>query len=468
MKHRLLAQTTPIHKRLPLLMLLACAATVLLASALYLAHDVFNFRRRMDEQLDSIARIVALNSTAALMFQDRETGAEVLASLRNEEAIQCAGIYDRDGGLFASFVSSDACKTVLPANGDRSPSRTSSGVRIVEHTIEMEGETLGHVRLCASTASLGAHAYSYLHFVCMVVLGVSVIAFYLSRTILGRIVTPLAALTDAAKSVTRDSDYSVRVSPDNAGDMAELVAAFNAMLDEIGGSSEALVAHQERLRALTQSLQTAEECERTTLAAALHDSVCQTLFGIQLMLSSLSAKLDDGPDARERLQQLRERVNAAISEARSITTRLTPRGIHELGLATSLEDAAADLLNGCPIDVQLQDQSAGLELPSEARILTFRCVQELLRNIRKHANARNVTIELKHGDGVLCITVADDGDGFDPETALDGHRTDSGFGLFSIMERISFAGGSVHVNSAPGAGATITLNVPLEARESSP
>lgn len=460
--------TIPIHKRLPLLMLLACGATVLVASSLYMAHDILAFRRHMDKQLESIAGIVALNSTAALMFRDQETGAQVLASLRNEEAIQGAGIYGSDGALFAAFWASTANGDALPARRDGSPTDTFPGLRVVEHPIEMEGETLGHVRIYANTAPLRTHAYNYLNFVLIVILAVSVIAFYLSRRILAQIVTPLAALTHAAKSVTRDHDYSMRVSADNSGDMAELVAAFNAMLDEIGVNSKALVAHQERLRALNQSLQTAEERERNILAAALHDSVCQTLFGIQLMLSALPRALDDDPVTKERLQLLRTHVTTAITEARSITTRLSPRGIQDLGLATALGDAATDLLNGCPIDVQLRGHSADVELPSDRRMLAFRCVQELLRNIRKHANARSVVIELESGEGVLCITVRDDGDGFDPATALDAHQADCGFGLFSIIERISFSGGTVTIDSAPGAGSTITLNIPVGSEEESP
>jgi signal transduction histidine kinase len=204
------------------------------------------------------------------------------------------------------------------------------------------------------------------------------------------------------------------------------------------------------------------------LAAALHDSVCQTLFGIQLMISRLAPALGDAPDAKERLELLRGHVTTAITEARSITARLSPRGIQDLGLATALGDAATDLLNGCPIDVELQDHSADVELPADRRMLAFRCVQELLRNIRKHANARSVVIELESGEGVLCITVRDDGDGFDPATALDAHQADCGFGLFSIIERISFSGGTVTIDSAPGAGSTITLNIPVGSEEASP
>ena len=461
MTRRFRTSTLPIHRRLPLLMLLACSTTVLVASALYLTHDMLGFRRHMDNQLASIARIVALNSTAALMFQDRDTGAQVLTALRDEKGIMGVAIYGADGALFASFEGMDHWQAPLSDSGDRSPPENLAGQRIIKHPIEMEGETLGHVRICASTAPLRSHAYSYLHFVLVVVLAVSVIAFYLSRFMLGQIVTPLAALTDAAKSVTRDNDYSVRVAATQSGDMAELIAAFNAMLDEIDTNSNALVAHQDRLRALSQNLQTAEENERRALAAALHDSVCQTLFGIQMELSAFAATLDGVPGTKASIQSLRDHVTASITEARSITTRLTPSGLEELGLMSALKGAATDLLEHTHIDVTLHDNSSGKELSAKRRILTFRCVQELMRNISKHANARNVMIELNDGEGALRITVRDDGDGFDPETVLSNNRTNGGFGLFSIVERISFAGGTVDLASTPGEGAAITLKLPF-------
>ena len=116
-------------------------------------------------------------------------------------------------------------------------------------------------------------------------------------------------------------------------------------------------------------------------------------------------------------------------------------------------------LHGIKIDYTYDGK--GKELPEDLSVLLFRAVRELLFNIVKHAKAAHVTISLAKNHDQLQIEVVDDGIGFDPAEAARRTRRGSGFGLFSVSERLQHLGGSFDISSRPGYGTRAILTAPL-------
>jgi signal transduction histidine kinase len=157
----------------------------------------------------------------------------------------------------------------------------------------------------------------------------------------------------------------------------------------------------------------------------------------------------------------RQTIHAATERARHVMFQLRPQVLTERGLEAAvrglLEDAAAD--GGFRFELR----STVERYPRALENLCYRVLQEAITNVRKHARARTVSVNLRqHADAIVC-EVSDDGVGFDLASALDRDRMRLHLGLESMRERVSVAGGSFDVRTAPGRGATFTFSFPLSA-----
>jgi signal transduction histidine kinase len=198
--------------------------------------------------------------------------------------------------------------------------------------------------------------------------------------------------------------------------------------------------------------------ERNRLARDLHDSVVQKLFGIVLATQSAATLLErDGDSARAQLQRLQELAQEAIQELRSLIFQLRPAAIESDGLAAALGKHVQVLR-------RVHRQEIQLDLGGEPRLRpgiddeVFRIAQEALHNALKHASAARLEVVLDEDRERLALTVRDDGVGFQP--GATSHRSRR-LGLTSMEERAASLGGTLAIDSAPGRGTTITLEVPL-------
>jgi signal transduction histidine kinase len=199
--------------------------------------------------------------------------------------------------------------------------------------------------------------------------------------------------------------------------------------------------------------------ERNRLARDLHDSVVQKLFGVVLAAQSAATLFDRDPDAaRAQVEKLQELTQDAIQELRSLIFQLRPPAVESDGLAAALEKQVQVLR-------RVHRQEIDLEVTGEPRLRpriddeVFRIAQEALHNAVKHAAARRLDLHLEEGDRRLVLTVRDDGVGFDP--GATAHRSRR-LGLTSMEERATALGGTLSIDSAPGKGTTIELEVPLD------
>jgi PAS domain S-box-containing protein len=218
-----------------------------------------------------------------------------------------------------------------------------------------------------------------------------------------------------------------------------------------------LMAYQRRLRSLAGELTQAEERERRRIAIDLHDGVGQYLAACKLRLSSM---LDQRPNPdTETGQQVMKLLEQAIQDTRSLTARLSPRILHELGLEAALEWLAQNCRERFGLECSFEHDELERHLDDDLRTTIFRAASELVLNTAKHARARRAWVSLGQEGNFIRLVVADDGVGFDYPEVLDRRRR--GLGLFSLRERLELIGGRLEIESPQGGGTRATLWVPM-------
>ncbi|MEN6402845.1 MAG: PAS domain S-box protein [Armatimonadia bacterium] len=223
--------------------------------------------------------------------------------------------------------------------------------------------------------------------------------------------------------------------------------------------NDELLAKQDLLKRLDQQLVQAEERERETIALALHDSVAQTLAFAFLKAKLARSQVKDAR-GRQNLEDLASLVQQAILETRSLLTQLTPPVTSGATLRQSLDTLAEKMGTTYGYRTAVSGPVEPVTMSMDLKILLYRSARELLMNAAKHAQARHVWIDLAFEADSGCLTVNDDGVGFDPSAAHADYT--GGFGLVSIQERLALLGGHLKVDSEMGHGATFQLCFPLE------
>jgi signal transduction histidine kinase len=223
-------------------------------------------------------------------------------------------------------------------------------------------------------------------------------------------------------------------------------------------------AEAERLD-LLRRLAEAQENEQRRIARELHDQVGQTVTGLSLGLKGLQETLGPGADGKvmAQLRWLRDLVVDIGRDIHRAAMDLRPTALDDLGLHKALLAYVSEWSERYGINVDVQ--AVGLESRPAAEVETvvYRVIQEALTNVLKHARARNVSVVLEQRSNRLRVVIEDDGIGFHPEEISEqGSRSmRSQLGLSGIRERLSFIGGSLHLESAPGGGTAVFLEVPL-------
>ena len=187
------------------------------------------------------------------------------------------------------------------------------------------------------------------------------------------------------------------------------------------------------------------------MARELHDEVGQVLTALAVHLRTLEDEVST-PEARHRVEDLRASVGDAARSLRELAIRLRPARLLERGLAAALEEQAERLrAEGLAVEVDLR----GLEgdLPEDVQTVVFRTVQEALTNIHRHSGARNASVVAAANGTRLRIVVEDDGAGFDTEAPT------SRLGLVGIRERVELVGGRLRIESTPGAGTAVVVDL---------
>ncbi|KAB8151797.1 tetratricopeptide repeat protein [Kordia sp. TARA_039_SRF] len=196
--------------------------------------------------------------------------------------------------------------------------------------------------------------------------------------------------------------------------------------------------------------------EKERISLELHDGILGRLFGTRLSLGSLNAK-DDNDSKKVRQQYINE-LQSIEEEVRNIS--------HELGLdnfdkSTSYSTMITNLLEeqskitNFKYQIEDDDRIIWTDIPGHIKINIYRIIQESIQNINKYAQAENVILDFKKNDNRIILTIKDDGVGFDQD------KRSSGIGLKNMKSRVTLLHGQFTINSIPGKGTSISVDVPM-------
>jgi two-component system, NarL family, sensor histidine kinase UhpB len=233
-----------------------------------------------------------------------------------------------------------------------------------------------------------------------------------------------------------------RLPPRGSREVAELVTAFNEMLDRLEGERRA-----SGRRALD-----AQEAERLRIAQGLHDEVGQGLTGVLLWLTSISDAAPEG--RRDELTEVQDVVRRLLEEVRRIARELRPQMLDDLGLPSALSELATGFARRTGIGVEQTFDDLIPELSGPKELAVYRVAQEGLTNVARHSGASHVLLSLSKECNSVILRVVDDGQGITLHE-LSGHG-----GLRGMRERALFVGGTLDITRSAMGGVDLRLEVP--------
>jgi len=199
--------------------------------------------------------------------------------------------------------------------------------------------------------------------------------------------------------------------------------------------------------------------ERQRLARDLHDTLAQGFVSIVLQLQAAEGELPAGADAaRGHLERARRTASDNLTEVRRLVWDLRPESLRAASLGEALGRLTDRLAEETGVAVTAAVTGTPRPLSPDAEVTLLRVTQEALANVRKHADAGRVALTLSYMDGEAALDVRDDGVGF---VGVDGSGPNGGLGLHGMRERVEALGGRLAVESAPGAGTTVAVTVPV-------
>jgi signal transduction histidine kinase len=223
------------------------------------------------------------------------------------------------------------------------------------------------------------------------------------------------------------------------------------------------VQTEAKIRSLASKLTLVEQEERHRISQVLHDDLQQRLFAIKAQLSFLEdiyQKDQVSAATFAELQQIQESLSETISITRNLSIDLNPVVLHGEGLAEAMTWLAFRMKEQYGLQIDLESRHNFNQLDHSMRMLLFQSIRELLFNVVKHAGTLEAKVTLEQKDGHGCITVSDEGKGFDAEAVMKDVKV--AHGLLIVQDRLDLLGCSIEVDSKPGEGSHIVINLPAE------
>lgn len=221
----------------------------------------------------------------------------------------------------------------------------------------------------------------------------------------------------------------------------------------------------ESKRLLAVRIIKAQEDERRRIAREMHDGPAQAMSNVVLKaeICEKMAEMDMNKAINE-LKGLKDVVRSCLKDVRRIIYDLRPMSIDDLGLKPTLQKYIESFSQQNKVSVELKVRGEDGRIKDSNIILTvFRVVQECLNNIRKHAQATSVVIQMECVENSITLRIKDDGKGFETSKLSEANRDESGgFGLLGMKERVELLEGSFGIDSAIGMGTTIRVQLPYE------
>lgn len=270
-----------------------------------------------------------------------------------------------------------------------------------------------------------------------------------------QIVQPLRALERQARDLGWGRYEAIEAPVGGIAEIQHLQAELARMAAKVK-------AAQQNLRGYLGAITAGQEDERRRLARELHDGAIQSLIALDQRTQLAQHALKDDPSpATKHLGELRQMTAQLMEEVRRVIRALRPIYLEDLGLLPALEMLVRDTetVTGIPAAFTLEGQSRRLTAAQE--IALYRIVQEALNNAARYAGARAIQVQVAFPAGALTVQVQDDGQGFTAPERVSDLAASGHYGLMGMQERAELIGAQLSIQSAPGAGTTILVRLPL-------
>ncbi|WP_052812916.1 PAS domain-containing sensor histidine kinase [Desulfonatronum thioautotrophicum] len=251
----------------------------------------------------------------------------------------------------------------------------------------------------------------------------------------------------------------VQITPFGLGSEGT-VTGYMVQVQDISARKQA----EEGQRVLSRQLILAHEDERRMISRELHDGVGQDLVTVKIGLDELGQRYPDAsPGILEKIAAFSRLTGKAITDIRDLAYEQHPLGLEHFGFTQTIVQHVREFSDNTGIDLDLS--LAGLDdlaLGGDMDINLYRLIQEALRNIQKHAQAKHASIKVLKSFSNIILRIEDDGIGFVPVQRIASATREKRMGLRSMQERVKLLGGTMHIRSQPGKGTKVLVELPTE------
>lgn len=259
-------------------------------------------------------------------------------------------------------------------------------------------------------------------------------------------------------------DISARANLEEIDDpqLWHFARSLNIMLGRLAAHTRMIESNRGQLRRLAGQVLSAQEDERKRIARELHDDTSGSLARVLLNIDMCEEMVpDEWSEMRERISATRALCEATLENVRKLIFDLRPTLLDDLWLSAAIRWYAKETLESAGVQVQFE-MGNGERAPAMVETALFRIAQEAITNIVRHSHAHCAGIKLSNTPERWVLVVRDDGQGFDPAVALRGPGDDQKWGLFGSHERAAVLGGTIVVESMPGQGTKVRVEIPRE------
>jgi light-regulated signal transduction histidine kinase (bacteriophytochrome) len=487
--------------------LLTTVSALLISGVIMIVYDLRDYRGRLIEDLTTQSNLLGLTTVSALQFNDPKVARSSLASLKARPQILAAAVYDNKGKLFATYRNPTNEADTFPQLAEMEGHRIADGSIILFSRIIDRNEILGTIYLKA-TDEIRQRVWQYARIVLVVSLPALIISMVLSLWLQAQVSRPILRITDLARRITEQRDFSLRAQSSSDDEIGFLTTAFNDLLSEVESRSAALELSntqlhqqiQEREKASDEILRLNTQLEQrvTERTAELerangeleafsysvsHDlrTPLRAIDGFsQALLEDYADQLDEtGRNYLARVRAGAQRMGHLIDDllklAKVSRAELHPLTIDLSEIARKIVDELREANPERRVAVNI---TSGLTAHGDAQLLRI-ALENLLNNAWKYSGKRNqaeIEFGMRTRNGEACYFVEDNGAGFDMAYAskLFGafqrlhdakEFPGTGVGLATVQRIIHRHGGHIWAEAVLDKGSTFYFTLPIAQQE---